>query len=770
MATTTAPPQNDHPAIAGDDAFRLLFERHPQPMWVFDEDTLGFLEVNDAAVATYGYRRDEFLAMTMLDMGPAEDAPATRDAVRSVAADDVYVGHGRHLLRDGFLVDVEVHARRTTFGGRRAWLVVVTDVSDRRQADVLQRLQQATFDASPEGIVITDASGHIRWVNAAFTRMTGWTLPEVHGSTPRVLRSGRHDPAFYAEIWRTILAGKVWRGEIVNRRKDGSLYTEEETIAPVVMSDGRIRQFVALKRDVTESRRLADALHRREAQFRALVEHSLDIVLLVDAAGVVRYASPSIARVLGLDPASVIGRSAFEHVHPDDVERLRALFTDRVGVSGETARAEYRARHASGAWRTMEAVGQSTILDAGGHGAVVTARDITERRQAEAEQSRLREHLSQSEKLAALGELLAGVAHELNNPLSVVTGYAALLTNDAAPAVAARAEKIRQAAERCARIVRNFLAVARQHPQERERVAVARVVNEVLELLAYPLRVDTVSVSVDLPDDLPAVWADPHQLHQVLLNLITNAHHAVRGSAGPRHIVIGARADGPDAIQVEVVDSGPGIPPEVEARIFDPFFTTKPVGQGTGLGLPICKGLVEAHGGSLEVEGRPGRGACFRLRLPLGQPPPSQPPAATATERGQGQRVLVVDDEPHVGQVLSDILTVRGYQVDLAGNGRIALERLAARPYDVILSDVRMPELDGPGLYRELERRAPAMLPRFVFMTGDTLNPLTNQVLEGTRGPFLKKPFTLDEVAAAIRQVLDAAAPAGPASALVNAA
>ncbi|MBI3457965.1 MAG: response regulator [Candidatus Rokubacteria bacterium] len=358
--------------------------------------------------------------------------------------------------------------------------------------------------------------------------------------------------------------------------------------------------------------------------------------------------------------------------------------------------------------------------------------------------------LLQTEKVAAMGELLAGVAHELNNPLSIMIGRTALLQQAlTAGPLAGGAQKIAQAAERCARIVKNFLALARQRPPERRSVDINQLVSEAVELVVYSLRVDNVEVAFDLADGLPVVWADPHQLHQVLVNFVTNAHHAMREVAPPRRLTLATRFDATRGrVYLEVADTGPGIPREIQARIFEPFFTTKPPGQGTGLGLSLCRGIVEGHGGTLDVESEPGRGALFRVELPVtpARVTGGEAPAPEAPAPVPGKLILVVDDEPEVASVLADLLSAEGHQVETADNGVIALEKLSARTYDLVVSDVRMPGLDGPALYRELERRRPEVCRRFVFVTGDDLSSATREFLEATRARRLNKPFDLDEI------------------------
>jgi signal transduction histidine kinase len=362
----------------------------------------------------------------------------------------------------------------------------------------------------------------------------------------------------------------------------------------------------------------------------------------------------------------------------------------------------------------------------------------------------------QSEKLATMGSLLAGVAHELNNPLAVLIGQAHLL-REAVPddAIRQRAEKIGAAAERCGRIVKNFLAIARQRPPERGDVFLNQVVHEAVELLAYELQTDDVEVVFDLAEDLPVLWADAHQLHQVVVNLVANAHQAMRRAAAARRIRLTTRLDR-DRVWLEIADTGPGIPRELQAKIFEPFFTTKPAGQGTGLGLSLCRGIVEDHRGALTVESEPGGGATFRIDLPRLPRPAPAPEAVVppAPVRIAPRRILVVDDEAEIAGVLAEALERVGHRVEVAANGAEALEILTARACDLVISDTKMPGLDGLDLYREVERRFPSLRERMIFVTGDVLDAEKLAFLERSGVPVLMKPFDVREVRHLVHQVL----------------
>jgi CheY-like chemotaxis protein/two-component sensor histidine kinase len=358
-----------------------------------------------------------------------------------------------------------------------------------------------------------------------------------------------------------------------------------------------------------------------------------------------------------------------------------------------------------------------------------------------------------------MGSLLAGVAHELNNPLAVVLGQSHLLRESANnPQTAARAEKIVAGADRCVRIVRNFLALARQQAPERREVSLNLLVEESVELVGYELRTDDVEVVLDLNDDLPILWADGHQLQQVLVNVVTNAHHALRKrSTAERMISITSRPDRERRqVHLEISDTGPGIPAEIQAKIFEPFFTTKPAGQGTGLGLSLCRGIIEEHGGTIGVKSEPGRGTTFQIVLPVLSRPAGVDQSTTdeSAEPIGTKTILVVDDERELAEMLVEALGREGHRVEIAGNGADALRRLEQRAYNLIVSDTKMPVMDGMEFYRELGQRFPALCKKIVFLTGDVLDADKRQFVESTGAPFLIKPFDIGEVRRLVRRML----------------
>jgi two-component system NtrC family sensor kinase len=350
--------------------------------------------------------------------------------------------------------------------------------------------------------------------------------------------------------------------------------------------------------------------------------------------------------------------------------------------------------------------------------------------------------LLEAERLAGIGSILSAAAHELSNPLEVISGNVAVLREAAeGEPAAAQVASIAEAGERCAHIVDSLLELARRHPPGRQLVNLNEVVQGALPLLSYQFRVHEVEVALDLSPDLPRLWADPHQLRQVVVSLSANADQAMRHTPRPRRLRVATRRLAPRSVLLEVADSGPGLPPDQQDRIFQPAGAARPVGEGTGLGLPVCRRIVEWHGGALLAESAPGQGAVFRIELPVGTMPIESAGAAVP-----GKRILVVVDEAQVATVLTEILALEGHHVDVAPHSIAALTKLREHPYDVVVSDVRMPELDGPGLYRELVRRDPKQAPRFIFITGDVLDANIAAFVKERGALCLRKPFLPDEV------------------------
>jgi two-component system, NtrC family, sensor kinase len=373
------------------------------------------------------------------------------------------------------------------------------------------------------------------------------------------------------------------------------------------------------------------------------------------------------------------------------------------------------------------------------------------------------EQLIQSEKLSAVGEFVAGVAHELNNPLAAVLGFSEMLKETEVAETPKRyLDMIYKSAQRCQKIVQSLLSFARRHQPERKPVSVNKLVEAVLEIVAYPLRTSNIEVVTKFDPKLPVVMADEHQIQQVFLNIINNARQAVEAHQPQPNgqIKITTETCEPN-IRVIIQDNGPGISEENLRRIFDPFFTTKEVGKGTGLGLSLCYGMIKEHGGNIKPASRLGEGATFNIELPIaydfGGAIETLP--ATGAEKidpheGVGKTILVIDDEESILQMIPDGLSRSGYRVETVADGETALQRLKENNYDAIFCDWKMPGLNGRQIYERLSATHPELCRRVIFITGDVINEQMQKFLEAEKCPCLAKPFKLAELRNAIKNIL----------------
>jgi PAS domain S-box-containing protein len=493
-----------------------------------------------------------------------------------------------------------------------------------------------------------------------------------------------------------------------------------------------------------------------EASRQAMLRAALDAIVVVDEESRVLEFNPAAEAMFGHTRTAVLGRRLSDCVVLPELHD--GGFRSHL-AEGESKmmgrRVESFGLRADGSRIPIELtiteihVAQRRLF-------VAYIRDLTERRAAEAEVARQRNALHQSEKMSALGSLLAGIAHELNNPLSVVVGRAIMLEEDCRdPQQQDQLRRLREAAERCSRIAQTFLKMARQNPTARRPTRIDQVVRNAQEMVGYAARSSGVEIRLDLQADLPTTEADADQIVQVVVNLMINAIQAMAANDGPRRLTV---RTGVDAFRshliIEVEDTGPGIPETIMPRIFEPFFTTKDVGFGTGVGLAVSLGMITSHNGSLTAENRPGGGALFRVSLPVERTTtrlaaPGEPGLSPVVPRGLS--VLVVDDEPEVSQLIREILERAGHRVEVADNGAVALDKAETGAFDAVLCDLRMPVLDGRKFRAALALRNPSLADRIVFVTGDHFDQGVDAgFVEGCK--VIEKPFRAAEVLAALPQ------------------
>jgi two-component system NtrC family sensor kinase len=386
-------------------------------------------------------------------------------------------------------------------------------------------------------------------------------------------------------------------------------------------------------------------------------------------------------------------------------------------------------------------------------------RDVTDRKKLQDQARDLYVQLSQAEKLAALGQTMSGEAHELNNPLATILACAERLAGRRLDEATRKdLDAIYNAADRAARIVRNLQTFARKRHTTRTTVDVNQVVRETLAFRTYEQRAANIVIIEALAAGLPPVFADPHQIQQIILNLVINAEQAMLEAHARGTLILRSWQDpSRDAVILEVSDDGPGVPPDVQLKIFDPFFTTKAVGKGTGLGLTVAYAIAQEHGGRLSVASSPGRGASFLLELPVSGANvrlPEPPPAQALPEVPKGTRALVIEDEQALREAVAAALADEGFKPDRAANGEEALARVGERHYDVIICDLKMPKVDGMQFFREVSAKMPHIARRLIFVTGDVAGTEAERFLEESGCRWIPKPFRLKDLVRIARETL----------------
>jgi PAS domain S-box-containing protein len=512
------------------------------------------------------------------------------------------------------------------------------------------------------------------------------------------------------------------------------------------------RRYAALLENevASQTRSLTDSLAATaaaERNLRLVMDAVPDAIVVVDHAGRILEANEP-ARSMGATPGTTQRPTLFDSVNPDALalvqERLAAAFR------GDLQRLEVPLIRADGS-HGIAALLYAPVREGSAITRVlILARDVTDQRRSESQ-------YQQAEKLAALGQVVSGVAHEINNPAAIISGFAqTLLLDDLKPEQRDMLQMMYDEATRIGRITASLLAFARAGGKQRALVDLNDTARRTFALRSYHLSTLNITVALDLDPDEPKIWADASELQQLLLNLLINAEQALVTVDTPRTITVRSRADERDA-RLEIADSGPGIPTELRTRIFDPFFTTKPEGVGTGLGLSICYGVARDHGGRIWVESEPGGGARFCVTLPRDQREEGRDPAAApepAPPAATGRlAVLVVDDEASLREALLRFLQRRNIHGEGVADGWEAIRLLEQRDFDVIISDVRMPGMSGREFLERLRRDRPELLGRLVFSTGDAFTSETATLLKESGVPTVAKPFDFAVLERVVREV-----------------
>ncbi|MCX6136409.1 MAG: PAS domain S-box protein, partial [Ignavibacteriales bacterium] len=655
------------------------------------------------------------------------------------------------LHKDGTEFPVELSLAMWETNSKHFYTEIIRETSDRKRAEETQLLQTTALESTANGVVITDTSGTIAWVNTAFTEMTGYSFAESIGENPKILKSGGHNDAFYKSLWDTITAGNVWKGEIKNKRKDGTLYTEEMTITPVRDQRGKITHFVAIKQDISERKLVEEALRKSEERYRQFFEDDLTGVYVSTVEGKFISCNPAFVHMFGFstteDVFQVDAHSIYRH------PEMRKAFVRRITEDKrlENLEMQYLRKDGTPLFCVENAVG---IFD--DKGALVHIRgylfDDTKRRLLE-------DQLRQAQKMESLGTLTGGIAHDFNNILGIIIGHASLLNiqlpdNDV---IKKNTDVITKTGMRGAALIKQMLAFARKTEIVFASVQLNNAITEIVKLLeeTFP---KTIRFTLDLEKDLPSIIGDSTQIHQVLLNLCVNARDAMseKGEIAIRtNIMRDTRAkakffDAKDReyVSLSVSDTGAGMDEATLKRIFEPFFTTKERGKGTGLGLSVVYG----------IESAPGKGTTILIYFPLTDRRPALENTGGATIEeipGGNETILFVEDEEALQILGTSTLESKGYKVLLASNGEEAV-RMYEQHKDgihLVLSDMGLPKISGHEIFQILKESNPNL--RMILTSGFIEPELRSLILRNGVRDFIQKPYSPIELLRSIRSVLD---------------
>ena len=622
------------------------------------------------------------------------------------------------------------------------------------------------FETLQEGIYIVTPDDQILDANPALVRILGYDskLELLSRKVSEIFTDDSSRAVIQHEVDRhAVLEGR----EITLIRKDGTPITCLNTAAAVRDSSGRIVRYQGALMDISARREMERRLHKEQEFARRLVDSFPDLILVLDTKAHYTFVGPRCQDILGYEAQDTRDMQFGERTHPEDLPGLMSLYGDIIHGRRNFSSLEVRVRHKQGDWRQI-LFNFSPLFDENNkiEGVVLSGRDVTDLK-------RLEEQLIRAEKLAAMGQMLAGVAHELNNPLTAILGVTELVREREGldDSMKRQLDLTHRQARRAARIVQNLLEFSRPASPQKKPIDLTSIIERTLQLHEHSLRRNQVAVDFSPRTDLPPVVGDANQLIQVLLNLVTNAEQAIREVRESGRIQIRLAPSGGNVV-LTVQDDGVGILPEALPKLFDPFYTTKRPGGGTGLGLSICLSIVREHGGTIQAESLPGGGSAFKVYLPLAgdirQPVSSAARSDSGSDPGlkptpsvlKGIRVLVLDDEESICSLLQEGLGAHGLKVSCASSAEEAARLIAAHPYDALLCDVRLKTAgtlgDGHAAAAHVTAAAAGThKPLVIFMTGEYVDQ--DARLAGTT--FLQKPFRIIDVLAVMKEAFVFAKP-----------
>ncbi len=736
----------------------------------FEVDLAGnFTFVNDAVCGQLGYPREELVGMNNRNITAIDDVAAVyeafnrvyrkgqplRDFVFKIVRKDGGIGQG----------EISVFPIRNEAGEITGFRGIGRDVSTRLQMiEDLQRSEEryrTVLDEMEEAYYELDLSGKLTFFNDALVRKADRPRDQLTGMAYKEYTPAKDVKRIYEAFSQVYKTGRALKGIPIQAiKQDGSILSSEDTVLPLRNKAGDVIGFRGLSHDVTERLQMMEALRLSEERYRTMLEEMEEAYYEVDLAGNFTFFNDALCRQLGYSREELISMSYKVYIPPESRRQVFGVYNS-VYRTGEPYKLFNTSQIKKDGTRIQT---EDSIFPIRNEEGVIVgfrgiSRDITDRKRAEEERKQLEQKAQFASRLASVGELASGVAHEINNPLTAVIGYAHLLLDrkDIPADIKRDVEVINEGAQRVAGIIKKLLVFARQAKPERTHVDINEIITTTLELRAYSLQSSNTKVILQLDPELPMTVADAGQIQQVFLNLIMNAEAEVKQVHGGGKLAIKTEQVG-ENVRISFKDNGLGIAKENLERIFNPFFTTRKVGQGTGLGLSVCHGIVTGHKGKIWAESQLGKGATFIVELPIvGETKSAEVPRPIVreTRKAPKAKILVVDDDLMVRQFVSEILAEEGHEVRAVDSAEVALEEVNNnKEYQAIMLDIKMPGMSGIELYRHFQKLSPGLADKVVFITGDIMGANTMSFLSKTRAPYVIKPFDAKQLKTEINRVL----------------
>ena len=738
-----------------EQQFRAMFELASVGMGQADPLTGRFLRVNRKMCAITGYNSEELLQLRTVDITHPDDREVDWQAFLKVMRGEIpdYHLEKRYLRKDGSIawVNVNVTVVRDAAGEPMRSMATIEDITERKESEVRLRQLSRAVEQSPVSIVITNHKGEMEYANPHFINLSGYIMEELRGKNPRMFKSGYTSAVEYKQLWQTIKRGETWRGEFHNRKKDGELFWESASISPLTDEKGHITHYLAVKEDIT---------HRKinDARFRRLVDSNMQGVMFWNKEYGVTEANDAFLRIVGFSRDELkSGQLDWATMTPAEYSAMDDRAISELLNSGVCAPYEKEFTRRDGS-RVPVLFGSAAFEDSPGEG-VSFVIDLTERK-------KLEQKFLRAQRMESIGTLAGGIAHDLNNVLSPILMSVGMLKDLVRNEQDAEVlETIQGSALRGAALVKQVLSFARGLDGEKVNVNPLHLMRELVKVMkeTFPKSIEVIFTPAR---DIWTLTGDPTQIHQVFMNLCVNARDAMPTGGKLSIRMENAVIDdiytlmNPEAtigayVKITVEDSGTGIPPEVRDRIFEPFFTTKEIGKGTGLGLSTSLGIVKSHRGFIDLQSEVGRGTKFIVYLPANKSELAAETIAVADVKfpsGNGELILVVDDEEGIRDVAHRTLQRFGYRTVLAKNGAegVALYAHQSKEIAVVLTDMAMPIMDGPALIVALRSMNP-----LVHIIGSGGLTGKDGVADGVHlEHFLPKPYTADLLLKTLQKVL----------------